>query len=60
MKDFDLIKAREAFLNYLKWRREYGGWCNLQGEYILYLNIITNVYISQNLYMLQEFIFEGV
>lgn len=23
MKDFDLIKAKEAFLNYLKWRREY-------------------------------------
>ncbi|XP_074357755.1 phosphatidylinositol/phosphatidylcholine transfer protein SFH11 isoform X2 [Apium graveolens] len=23
MKNFDLIKAKEAFLNYLKWRREY-------------------------------------
>ncbi|WOG86273.1 hypothetical protein DCAR_0205474 [Daucus carota subsp. sativus] len=24
MKEFDLTKAKEAFLNYIKWRREYG------------------------------------
>ncbi|CAK9160144.1 unnamed protein product [Ilex paraguariensis] len=23
MRDFDLIKAKEAFLNYLKWRKEF-------------------------------------
>lgn len=24
MRDFDLMKAKEMFLNYLKWRDEYG------------------------------------